>query len=157
MYNTNDKKAAILEIQSFLREIYEADDLYKSGVYDKETRDLIIRFQSENEIDPSGTVNLETNKKLYNSYKKNRQKNRIRNKGIDLPLSEGDTGDDVRRLNRDVGSILDKYGIHHNLRSHPYFNSATAEGIKELCRIMNLQEKTEIDEELYTRIDLDLK
>ncbi len=160
MYRINDKRTSISEVQTHLQEIYNEEELYKSGVFDEKTKELVIRFQVESDLPNTGEVDMATRGKLYRSYKKSRQNENIRNfHGISssFPIIEGSYHDDMRRINRELGIILDNYGVHHTLRAQPYFSSSTSEAVRELRKIMRLKDGSEIDEELYMRMIYELK
>ncbi len=160
MYRTDDKRAAITEVQGYLIEIYEEEDLYKSGVYDKKTEELVIRFQSENELIPSGTVDMLTHEKLYNSSKISKQTKNIREKhgkNISFPIKDTGHREDMRIINLSMGEFLNYYGVHHNIRNHPYFTPASTDAVLEIRKILRLSESKEIDEELYYRMMRDIE
>lgn len=68
-YNLENDKNAIIQIQRILRYLqYESDGLAKikpSGLYDTDTRDSVIEFQTKYGLYPSGIVDKETWELLF--------------------------------------------------------------------------------------------
>ena len=74
MYNMNNKKDAVREIQKYLLEISESDNsgisrISVDGVFGDETKKAVCEFQSEQGLPPTGIVDRLTYDALYAAYK----------------------------------------------------------------------------------------
>ncbi len=160
MYRAEEKREAIFEIQEFLSAVYESEDLYKSGVYDEKTAELIIHFQEKKNIPRTGRVDYITHQELYNSYKKSKQKSVIgteSNLTVNFPIDEGTFHEDMIKINKELSELLARYRVHNSVRIRPHYSRGTADGVRALRRIMMLPDGNTIDEELYYRMTSDLK
>ena len=72
MYDINDKRAAVFEIQRYLwyiaRSKGEIPCVVPDGIYSEETKACVMQFQAENGLEPTGKVDNTTFDLLYNEY-----------------------------------------------------------------------------------------
>ena len=63
-FDSTDERFAIMQIQRILRDLELLDNEYSSvpisGVFENETRDAVIDFQSKYDLEPTGAVDYET-------------------------------------------------------------------------------------------------
>ncbi len=153
MYDISDKRNAVKEVQRLLQEISETH-IPQSGIYDENTKNAIIDFQKKNSIAETGITDKETLDALYREYlisyidvPEN----------IDFPIAYGCYGDHIRDINEKMGTVLDYYRVHHNLRSSKRYSNETQNTAEKIRQIYLLDSSTEIDKELYLRIETDIK
>ena len=159
MYNLNDKKSAIKEVQSYLLEIYGDNSVYQSGIFDEQTEYFVSLFQKENEIEQSGIVDAKTFNRLFIKYSDSvYEKTLLSTDAVFsiLPLKPSAYLDEMLVINKMIADMLDYYGVYHSMRNSYYFSKETKRGVKELRKIMGLKDSDEIDVEFYKRLKKEL-
>ena len=104
MYRIEDKAAAVKNVQRYLA-------MNESGVYDDETRDKVMSFQSQASINETGIVDYETfielRKRFYDG--KNAILASKSTQNVKFPILPGDSGTEILRLNSALGEVLSNY------------------------------------------------
>ncbi|MBR2431666.1 MAG: peptidoglycan-binding protein, partial [Clostridia bacterium] len=103
MYDINDKKAAVRNVQSMLSEL----GYYRSfinGFYDVNTSGAVKRFQKEEGLDANGIVNAETLSLLH-------KRNSAIRVGIKntFPITKETNSTTVREINALMREVLEYY------------------------------------------------
>ncbi len=160
MYRIYDKESAILQVQCFLRVVGDrAFFVAPSGVYDENTRLSVIDFQNKNRLSPSGVVDSETFRLLYESYTKIEESKKIKRENshiADFPILPGSAARGMEHINRMLAELLNYYGHIHNLNgSSNYYTAETSKAVDIIRKIYNMAELDYIDEALYQRIKQD--
>ena len=156
MYRINDRPAAIERVQNYLRvagnpEIFVAP----TGVYDENTRLSVIDFQEKNGLSTSGIVDRITFEILFSTFVALTERDRIAKafgSFINFPIIPGSFSDAMIHINRILRSLLNHYGITHDLRESNFYSESTSQAVKEARRIYLLGTADLIDEELYDRM-----
>ena len=153
MYLIDDKKSAIKEVQRLL-------GINESGVYDNNTRSMVKRFQTIQNIEVSGTVNYNTFTRLRNEYNKTETKNKV---GAilpfynDFPYKRGDRGPGVSILNTMLSQALEKHAVNIMKPRGEYYSYKTENAVRELRKVFLLEDNGEIDEIFYERLQRQFK
>ncbi|MBO5908350.1 MAG: peptidoglycan-binding protein [Clostridia bacterium] len=160
MYQQNNKKAAVTEIQSYL--FFLSDKKYPQiprvpidGVFDKETENAVIEFQKIMLLSPTGVVDFETFTKLYNEYESAMIDYNTENYifgNSNLPLKENDQNEDVRALHVMVNRLRKTYPQINAVGTGSYFSTSTKNALKELRGIFYLPGLPILDKALYRRM-----
>lgn len=148
MYRIEDKVAAVKNVQRYLA-------MNESGVYDDETRDKVISFQSQASINETGIVDYETfielRKRFYD------EKNAIlaskSTQNVKFPILPGDSGAEILRLNSALGEVLSNYTYTDLLPRGSYYNVYTSLAVRRIRAIFGYPEEDNVDEELFLRIE----
>lgn len=159
MYRTDDRTEAIREIQRALIIIYGDSNVFPTGIYDEATLNSVKKFQSENGIEDTGIVDFITFIKISaEAQKKGVIESAERNTGkrVSFPVSVGDSYPEIASINEALKTILDYYGIEHNVRGGYYFGKASADAAKQARRVYGISDGDTVDEELYERLSADL-
>ena len=159
MYKISDRREAIRQIQRFLYAVNPQNGFVApSGVFDESTKDMIKLFQTDNRLNVNGIVDIETFNLLYTQYVNSQKENKARsilNTDIVFPAVEGDSGEDMRKVNKIMADLLDYYGIYHRLTDSRYYSVNTSLAVGELRKIYALDEKNTVDEELFMEMTRD--
>ena len=160
MYNISDKSSAIRELQRYLGKIEKAFTIVPSGVYDAKTRFAIERFQLNNGLRVTGDTDKETFDGIYREYINIMQVEEARDRWrgiIRFPISVGNVGSDVRRVNEAVIALASYYGIHHENTTSPVYTEQTAEAVRALAKIYGINSDGRVLDELtFDRMFKDL-
>lgn len=160
MYRQNDKSAAIKEIQEYL--FFLSDKKYDTirripidGVFDNETTEAVIAFQTALSLAPTGIVDYETFTALYreytSAYNEFSEKNYIVGDGK-LPLQENDQNDDVRVLHAMINELRKTYSQINEVGTGAYFSSRTGDAIEKIRKLFLLPYSRKLDKPLYSRL-----
>lgn len=156
MYRVNDRVSAIKEIQGYLGAIIVDEPFVApSGVYDDNTRLAVIKFQEQNGLESDGIVDMITFDLLYAQYRRKIERDKIQrstNSFVDFPILPGDFTPALAHINKMMSSLLDNYGVTHDLSDGTYYSRAMSEAVKEIRRIYLLEALDLIDEVLYSRM-----
>ena len=151
MYDTNDKSAAVKEIQRYLSEYDGSVNI--SGIYDEFTGRAVMDAQIKNGLTPSGITDRTTFDAIYADYKHSlmRKEAQELSRGADFPITLGDSG----RVVYDINTMLSKIALHyremHAIRGS-FFGSESARITKRLREIFRLEASEFVDEEFYLRL-----
>lgn len=161
MYSIYDKESAILQVQGFLQTVGDKDIFVApSGVYDENTRLLVISFQRENSLEPSGAVDLITFNLLNEKYARQEEDQRVKESNAyitDFPVVPGTRARGMTHINGMLSFLMNYYGQSHNLREASNFYTAeTANAVRILRKIYYLEPLELIDAELYQRLTQDV-
>lgn len=156
MHRIEDKVTAKKNIQRFLSKIYEGElPVYPSGIFDKNTLTSLNRFQSDNGLSIENYVDYESFTKLYEKYLIKIDEEKIRKEsafGTAYPLSRGDQGAEISKINIMLSDILGFYGHAGYINANDYYSKGTEDAVKIISEIFDIEEVTYIDETLYSRI-----
>ena len=160
MYRIYDKSEAIKRVQNYLRAVERSvKTILPTGVYDADTRDSVINFQAENNIQVTGEVDKETFDLLFSKYMDvifaMEINENIGNK-FDFPILPGDHFTEMFNINHTLVSLLDYYGQYHNVRINNYYSKESVAAVKDLKKIYMLPINYTIDERFYARMMMDL-
>ncbi len=147
MYRIEDKVSAIKELQRLL-------DLKPTGLFDKNTREAVLRTQAKNNLDETGIVDYLTFTLIVEEYRneKNKQWNSDYLFDPRFPYVMGDIGDNVLRINEALETVLRDYSYEGRMPRGKYLGDDTIGGVHFLQKIFNMSESDIIDEELMSRI-----
>lgn len=148
MYRIDNKRAAILHVQSMLRALSYNESAYthnpKDGIYGSETEDNVKRLQTDVGLTPSGRVDHATFVALRDS---NRAHPTHRTSPISM-LSRGMQGEDVSALH----AMLKKFHrLHPTMLTPPtgsYYSSESEDAVRALERFFQMEEDGCMSEEL---------
>lgn len=161
MYRIDDRSEAIKEVQGYLREIFGGGiSVVPSGVYDENTRLAVVDFQRKMSLEETGVVDYVTFSSLYGEYlkeKKSKEARRQVENEFSFPIKEGQSGFTALKINRMTARLLDYYRTEHIIKCGEYISSATLDAIGRLAAIYGINEKNEIDEEIYLMIERDFR
>ncbi len=160
MYSIYDKESAILQVQGFLRAIGDKDIFVApSGVYDENTRLSVVSFQRENQLEPSGVVDLITFRLLYDQFIRHKENQRVMESNahiLDFPVLPGGRARGMAHINRMLSLLMNYYGHIHNLQeTSNYYTAETANAVRIMRKIYALEPLELIDTELYQMLTLD--
>lgn len=157
MYRIEDKASAVRQVQLYL-ELTDGNSfsVVPNGIYDDKTKAAVMDYQRGRGLNESGEVDLITFEYLRDEAEKNRRINSCC-AHIPLPLRPGHSHHRMIEINAAMAEILDYYRYSHNIRPSFYYSNQTAEGVSALRRIYLLDERDEIDAELYARMSADRK
>ena len=159
MYRIYDKTEAIRSLQRYLTVAGNPDIfIMPSGVYDENTKLSVLDFQAKNNLTSTGIVDYETFTAIYKSYLKLTEAE-ILNKRFDsfiqFPIYPGKISDGMSHINRMMRNILNYYGITNRLNESNFYSEESTLAVKTLRQIYLLEDRRNIDEELYLRMTKD--
>ena len=165
MYQQTDKKAAVSEIQKYLyvlsdRKYTDIPRIPIDGIFDKETKAAVVKFQEIRLLSPTGIVDYETFTALYNDYltvvEDFYTTDYILGDGS-LPLSENDQNEDVRAFHIMINELRKTYPQISSVGTGAYFSKRTGDAVEELRALFLLPHSRVLDKELYRRIIAEIK
>lgn len=153
MYRINDRPAAIERVQNYLRvagnpEIFVAP----TGVYDENTRLSVIEFQREKGLVASGIVDRITFDTLFSAFVSINERDKIAKdfgSFLDFPIIPGSFSREMIHINRILRTLLDYYGVTHDLSDSSFYSKSTSRAVNEVRRIYLMGTADFIDEDLY--------
>lgn len=147
MYRIEDKVSAIEELQRLL-------DLTPTGLFDKNTREAVLRTQAKNSLEQTGIVDYLTFTFIVEEYRseKNNQWNSDYLFDPRFPYIKGDMGDNVLRINEALETVLRDYSYEGTMPRGKYLGEDTIDGVRFLQKIFNMRESDMIDEALLSRV-----
>ena len=164
MYELLDKPAAIREVQRFLHLISDSNDgkiprISIDGIYGEETKDAVMAFQSLNNINATGIVDLITFDALYREYKfisddKARDDRIITDEGF--PIKLGSQSEDVLIINLMLSELGKTYTEIGYVEHSKYFSKNSQNATIELQKIFLYPQTGEIDAIFYERLGKEL-
>lgn len=156
MYRIDNRESVIREIQKYLRELgYRDIPILENGMFDRNTRLSVLRFQEERSLPKTGIVDYETFQFIYEEYLRKKLKDEIARNNpfrFKFPIKVGDRSESVFFINQTVAKLLDSYGYPHRIQKSEYFSEETKRGVVQLLQIFGLEGDGSIDEELYLRL-----
>lgn len=164
MYRIDDKKSAIEEVQRYLhfiaeRNILDIPRVAIDGIYGDETKNSVIEFQKYKGMDATGVVDNETFDEIYKSFLESEFYYESENFLIDkalFPFKPGDIGDEVLLLNLMINTLAKEYKAVYPVKTNGYFSERTEAAVLDLRKIFMLEESSEIDLELYDRMQYEI-
>ena len=147
MYRIDDRISAIKELQRLL-------DLNQTGLFDKKTRDTVLKVQEKYNLKQTGIADYFTFTLIADEFreKKNNEWNSDYLFKPKFPYAKGDMGDNVGRINEALKIVLEDYVYEGIIPRGKYFGEDTLSAAKFLRKIFNMGSSDEIDEALMTRI-----
>ncbi|MBR2931079.1 MAG: peptidoglycan-binding protein [Clostridia bacterium] len=146
MYNINDKPEATRAIQRML-------GINESGIYDERTRAAVIDVQAEAGYTSDGLVDLKTFEEIRRIYDVRARAECVRRLvSVEFPYREGDYGDHIYSANELLAKTLSFFSHEHLLPRGYIYTSSTSLAVARLREIFALEDKAEIDGELYLRM-----
>ena len=158
MYKSENKSDAIKEVQKYLITINDKNSkIVANGIYDFATKNAIEEFQTFMNIPVTGTVDYKTFTALYETYKRELEKKRVKQEHaqIKFPIKLGDYGTEVLKINEQMGYFLEKNEDAFYLRGGSVFSKESAKAARRIREILRLKEGSDVDEEFYHRIEND--
>lgn len=161
MYRIDDRVATVKEMQRLLRyigdsaNIQELKEVRRNGIYDEPTRNAVMYFQSENALNDSGKIDMDTFYALYDRYlfeKKRTENARLVALSFDLPASYGLLHYDMIDINSMLSYVSEYYFGASDIRINNYFSLNTENAVKELQRSFLLTPDGVINDEFYIRL-----
>lgn len=160
MYRIEEKEQAIRTVQQYLLIISQIDrelpHISVDGVYTDETENAVIIYQRKHSLEPTGRVDIETFDMLYGDARvileteENKSMTFTEEK---YPLSIGDSGNDVSRLNTLLRELSNNYLDIINPPYGDFFSRDTLAAIIIMQRIFRLPTTGEIDFNTLKRLD----
>ena len=151
MYDINDKKAAVRNVQSMLSELgyYRS---FISGFYDVNTSGAVKRFQKEEGLDENGIVNAETLSLLH-------KRNSAIRVGIKntFPITKETNSTTVREINALMREVLEYYFGAYDLDISTYYSEKTEKAADELYTVFNMSREKGISSALYERLQIEVR
>ena len=150
MYRIEDKKSATKEVQRLL-------GIHQTGVYDPATATTVKSLQGTHSLLETGVVDYQTFNVLVEAYGR-RKRQKWDNSYLFLPsfpYKKGNFGENIQRINQALSIVLKNYFYENELPFGAYFGEATAEGVRYLREVFNIDGPDEIDEYLMNRIMLE--
>lgn len=156
MYDINDKRSAIREIQGYLnrisRETGEFPCVVVDGIYGEETRSCVRAFQSRVGIAPTGTVDFQTFEALLREYSLVLKKAAEHRCVILIPdklysgvIAKGEESGIVSIIQALLSTLRVIYDDIGDVEINGIFDTATEEAVKALQRIDGIPETGIID------------
>ncbi len=160
MYDINNKKEAVREVQRYLEGIgYIENPPSPNGNWDDRTREGVLAVQKAKGLSESGEVNLETMNALYAEFLSYADKSRAKKRAgdaISFPVLRGNSGRGIGEINESLAFLMDYYGEGHRIRRSSYFGEASETAVRILQGIYGMDKTSELDEALYLRIYEDI-
>lgn len=160
MYQQNDKRSAVREIQKYLYVL--SDRKYETipripidGIFDEETKAAVIEYQKIKLLTESGIVDFETFTALYGDYLSvvdNFYTNDYIIGDSAFPLSENEQSEDVRALHLIINELRKSYPQIASVGTGSYFSKRTGDAIEALRELFIFPKSREVDKELYRRL-----
>ncbi len=159
MYLIDDSVSAIREVQRMLLIIAEVEnsipEVSVDGIYGDTTADAVLEYQRLRSLAASGVVNEETFNLLFFESEgiideRNTRNNTVRYE--QFPLVLGDAGENVRRLNTELLSLVRFYPDMPLADIRGFFGRATEGAVKYFQRILRVDEDGKVSAELFERI-----
>ena len=148
MYFIEDKVGAIKEVQKML-------GVNETGTFDDNTRNTVISLQKKNDLSVTGVVDYETFLIILDNYRKRMLIDRVRSSlpfPNGFPYKRGDFNDSIGVLNSMLSLSIDKYCLKLFKPKGNYYSQRTENAVKTLRKIFLLEDKNEIDEEFYEKL-----
>lgn len=161
MYRIDDRLATVKEMQRLLRYIGDSADIQqlkqvrRNGIYDEPTRKAVMYFQSENALNDSGKIDMDTFYALYDRYlfeKKRTENTKLISLSIDLPASYGLLHYDMIDINSMLSYVSEYYFGASDIIINSYFSLNTENAVKELQKSFLLTPDGVINDEFYIRL-----
>ena len=163
MYRTDDRPAAIRQIQIYLYEIHKRErlDIPRvpiDGIYGNETRAAVIKFQEIKGLPTTGTVDYETFSAIYEEYNEAIafQNSEYTPMGNRFPIKVGDSGADIEIIHLLFRELSEYYIDLPLIRKSSYFSEESAEFSRMLSQIFGLESDGSVTAELYHRMLFEL-
>ena len=162
MYEINDRRGAIREIQRYLLALHYFTDsipfLTIDGVYDRTTKDAVVAYQSLRGLPTTGVVDEATFDLLFTDYSAASvalAKNAFIPPDTPLPVGVGKSGAAIRNLQELIAALLPRYGIRVTVDRSGIFSYATARAVNALRRVYRLPEDGTVTNELFLKMQRD--
>ena len=162
MYEINDKRGAIREIQRYLFALHYFTDsipfLTIDGVYDSTTKRAVLAYQALRGLPTTGVVDARTFDLLFADYRAAATalaKNAFIPPDTPLPVGIGKSGAGIRNLQELIAALLPRYDIHVAVDRSGIFSYATARAVNALRRVYRLPEDGTVTNELFLKLQRD--
>lgn len=163
MYNMNNKKDAVREIQKYLLEISESDNsdicrISVDGVFGDETKKAVCEFQSEQGLPPTGIVDRLTYDALYAAYKEALMKRKEKQHFISaaaFPFSRGDQAPEVLILHLILNELRREYRDLPRMPMSDYFGKDTERALMKMEKHLLWDEDGILTRDLFERLILE--
>ena len=155
MYDINDRRSAVLEIQKYLRRISRVGNkipcITPDGIYGDETKRCVSEFQKINSLPVSGVVDNTTFDLLYSKYLDalyipDEPLFLLPDKLNEGVIKEGEESVLVAIIQDILESLRVIYSDLPENKNRGVFDSATAEGVEIIQKIHGLSENGIINE-----------
>ena len=152
MYRIEDSVSATKELQRLL-------GLNQTGDYDKATRSEVIKMQERYSLPKTAKADYETFKVIVKEHRSNKEKAWHSDYlySPSFPFRDGDMGDNVRRINEALSTVLKDYHYEGIIPKGAYFGEDTANGVRYMQKVFVMQETGIIDAVFMNRILSELK
>lgn len=164
MYEINDKRGAIREIQRYLFALHYFTDaipfLTIDGVYDDTTRAAVLAYQELRSLPMTGIVDESTFDLLFADYTAASialEQNASIPPDTPLPVGIGKSGAGIRNLQELISALLPRYGIRVTVDRSGIYSYATARAVNALRRVYRLPEDGTVTNALFLKMQRDYK
>ena len=149
MYSLNDKRKAIISLQRLL-------NISESGIYDKRTRDSVLKLQEKNGYDTTGSVDYKTFKSIITNHHNERERTLGKNAlpiASVFPYKLYDRSNAVKIINAMICHAIEIYSLELSKPLGDFYSETTAKSVAALQRIMLLEQTGEVDEIFIYRLN----
>lgn len=164
MYRIEDRRAAVSEIQRYLR--LSSDRIYSDilpvsidGIYGSETQSSVSEYQHIAGIPVNGRVDYTTFSKLFDTYREAKFLRRANNfliKESSFPIKRGDHGNEVILINLMLDQLQKIYKQITKVKINEYYSAATESATKQARQIFIMAPSEGVDKVLFDRMQYEL-
>ena len=159
MYRTDDKKAAIREVQKYLyalaiSEDYEMPEVIPDGIFGERTREDVLLFQRQNGLNETGAVDHATFDALYREYCRVCRPTRGRRtfpSEKEYPMRKGQSGTEIENLHA-ILTELSRYDPLLPLLRGDTFTEHTESAVRRMQKNTGMPETGEVDADFFDRL-----
>lgn len=165
MYRTEDRAAAIRQIQRYLYEIHKSEwlDIPRvpiDGIYGNDTRSAVVELQRLKNIQPSGLVDYETFGAIYEEYllasRLSDSDSQFLLTGKPFPFKVGDSGADIEIIHLIFRELSGYYKDLPIPKKSSYFSEESASFTRGLQNIFGMPPDGIVTAAMYDRILFEL-
>lgn len=161
MYQSDDKKSAIQDVQRFLLVIgqrIEIPHLSVDGFWSEETEAAVRAFQGLYRLDATGIVDKETFDLIYSEYVRIATASNDKSEFYDasFPLKLGDAGNSAAALNSLLNELSHFYKDLLKLYGD-FYSQDTRSNVKMMQKYLRTEENGETSAEFFNALKKELK
>ena len=159
-----NKEEVMLALGEFLYELglgWEwLPTVYPGTTYEENTREAVKEIQQRFDLPVTGVVDLDTWRLIYGAYREKRDKRERfpfpAGEKEAFPLQMGQRGYEVMLLRGTLGALSEFYPTLPRVLPGSFYQSSTANAVRDLQHIYRLEETGEVDVALWNRMFSDL-
>jgi len=158
MYSIEEKSEAVMNVQRMLLDIEYAKEetvtLPIDGVFDTQTQEAVLRFQKEQKMKETGSVDYDTFCALVKESKKANEdpRNYVKTEKDPFPLSVTSSGVTVEILQSVLNRLLLYFGNTAQPFHSGYFSNRTEESVKYIQKILNRTESGIVSRDFFSEL-----